>query len=400
MKRVAAFRIDELFEKLGYAGSRSLRSAATLELMNSLKQLFDALSKEFNAGIAHEPLMISVQGKEEFEAAMTGGSEPRSKFERLLISTYYWSLSIRAKRGHIEFFMLPAIELPNLEEGELPSRSKLRLRYNSVQKNWSMDDLPVSDSEMNTLARSLLKDLIVRSQGDYDLLPESTRLVHGGLSLTRSVRSLVAERHALVQKIVNQQEAILSQVARDLHDAVLGNVMLLERSLASGEGLPIEEIRNLLTEISSNLRGVCHDIYPRDLKDLGLPILLEELCSTFSSKTGIAASFECVGEFPELTDEVLLHLYRIGQECFNNVGKHASATSVAAKIVVCQGILIMEISDNGRGFDIASIERSGGTSIIRERSDLINCIYPCKISFNSSADGTTVNVEVLFSVEA
>ncbi|MBX9668792.1 MAG: hypothetical protein K2X93_14290 [Candidatus Obscuribacterales bacterium] len=397
---MAAFCIGEILEKLGFSGSLSRSGVATSDLMKSLKQLFELLAKEFNAGIAHEPLMITVQGKEEFEASIAGGAELKSRSERLLVSTYFWSLSVRASRGQIEFFMLPAIELPNLEQAELPSRSKLRLRYNSDQKNWCMDEVPINESEMNTLARSLLKDLIVRSQGDYDLLPESTRLLHGGLSLTRSVRSLVAERHALVQKIVNQQEAILSQVARDLHDAVLGNIMLLERSLASGQGLSRDEILRLLTEISGNLRGVCHDIYPRDLKDLGLPILMEEICSTFSSKTGIAASFECVGEFPELTDEVLLHLYRIGQECFNNIGKHASATFATARFLVRHGVLFMEITDNGRGFDIAAIERSGGTSIIRERSELVNFIYPCKISFKSSPHGTTVTVEVVFSVES
>lgn len=378
-----------------FSGTTEIDSA-TKALMKSLDVMFEQLTREFNAGVADEPLQLTVQTPL-VSNDTTNGASKSSRYDRLIVSSSFWTLSIRAASGTIEFFLLPSCELPNLEQGELASRAKLRLTF-TKQTGWSMDGLPVSETELNTLSRSLLKDLIVRSQGDYELLPESTRLVHGGLSLTRSVRSLVAERHALVQKIVNQQESILSQVARDLHDAVLGNVMLLERSIGSDESLPPEEMKKVLHEISTNLREVCHDIYPRDLKDLGLAVLLEELCASFTGKTGVQAQFTASGETPDLPDEVSLHIYRIAQECFNNIGKHASATSVALNLKTDDGTLSMQITDNGKGRDPDAIATKGtGTSIIKERSELINCLFPCKVSFDSSSDGTSVCLEILFS---
>jgi len=368
---------------------------ATKDLMKSLDVLFEDLTREFNASVADEPLKLTVQVPQADDTANGVGKSAR--YARLIVSSSFWTLSIRAATGALEFFLLPSCELPNLEQGELASRAKLRLTFTNPT-GWCMDGLPVSESELNTLSRSLLKDLIVRSQGDYELLPESTRLVHGGLSLTRSVRSLVAERHALVQKIVNQQESILSQVARDLHDAVLGNVMLLERSVGSGESLSPDELKRLLHEISTNLREVCHDIYPRDLRDLGLAVLLEEQCVSFTRKTAVQAKFTTHGETPDLPDEVSLHIYRIAQECFNNIGKHASASSVELNLKTDNGVLSMQITDNGKGRDPDAIAAKGtGTSIIRERSELINCLFPCKVSFDSSCDGTTVCLEIVFA---
>ncbi len=368
--------------------------ASTKALMKSLAALFEELTREFNAGVADEPLQLTVQVP---SCDTTNGASKNARYDRLLVSSSFWTLSIRATAGAIEFFILPSCELPNLEQGELASRAKLRLTF-AKSAGWSMDGLPVSETELNTLSRSLLKDLIVRSQGDYELLPESTRLVHGGLSLTRSVRSLVAERHALVQKIVNQQESILSQVARDLHDAVLGNVMLLERSIGSPETLPPEEIKKVLHEISTTLREVCHDVYPRDLKDLGLAVLLEEQCASFTRKTGVQAQFASSGETPDLPDEVSLHVYRIAQECFNNIGKHAGATSVNINLMTDGGTLTMQIKDNGKGLDPDVQSTKGtGTSIIKERSELINCLFPCNVSFDSSSDGTTICLEILFA---
>lgn len=402
-----------------FSGNQQDIRLATGELMGSIEKLFDTLAKEFNRTVAHEPLMLSTTSG----GNTASGSE--GSYQRLMISTSFWALSARGLNGVIEFFLMPATEIPRLDEAETASRSKLRLKFDPSTKAWTMDDIPVNDTELNTLTRSLLKDLITRSQGEYDLLPESTRLVSGGLSLTRSVRSLVAEKHELVQKVVDQQEAILNQIARDLHDAVLGNVMLLERSLSSEKSMSSDEMKTVLSEIATNLRNVCHDLYPRDLKDLGLTPLLQEMCTSFSVRTGIECQSVFVGVLPELTDEVQLHIYRIAQECFNNISKHANATLVQLELKSHMGTLTMTIRDNGKGLESAppqpaTNESSGtalppgvtggeppspirgarggsGSSIIKERAELIDCIYPCRIGVDSPpGQGTAVILEIVF----
>lgn len=374
-----------------------------------LEKFFSELASEFNVTVAHEPLMLTVR-RAVIGDSVTQGVERQSKpkseqFERLLVATSFWALSIRAKDGVAEFFTMPSTELLVLPASELPSRAKLKLALSfdsSETSSWTMDGTPVSDAELSTLMRSLLKDVITNSQGDYDLLPESIRLVSSGLSLSRSVRSLITEKQALVQKVVNQQESILNGVAREIHDAVLGNVMLLKRSLSGSRRMSDEEMLDMLNEISNHLRDLCNDLYPRDLTDLGLAPMLSELCENFAERTGCKCQFETEGAVPNLADEAALHTYRIAQECLNNIAKHASAKAVALRCITKDGTFTMSISDDGRGIDHAMNKGDSdsgglGTSIIKERSELIDCLYPTKVWTDSAKGrGTTVTLQIVF----
>ncbi len=357
--------------------------ADTPELLVQLESFFSELAEEYNRTVSQEPLMITVR-------RMTAP-------DRLMVSTLLWSISLRCIDAFVECFLVPAAELSALMEAELPSRCKLRLLLES--KGLMLDGSPLSVQELITLMRSLVKDLITRSQGQFEQLPDSVRLMYGGQSLTGSVRSLVAEKHVLVQKIVNQQEAILSQVARELHDTVLGHMMVLERSLTGGRRMPDAEMILLVREAAVQLREVCHDLYPRDLKDCGLAVMLQELCTKLHERIGCDCEFVCQGNMPDLTDEVQLHIYRIAQECCNNIAKHSSASKVKMTLCVEGNLFSLVVADDGKGFEHSSVtqQRSGGTgsSIIRERTELIDCVLPASLWVNSSlGEGTTVTLRI------
>jgi signal transduction histidine kinase len=379
-------------------GQRSRSSELAETMISSLEVLFESLSKEYNSSISQEPLMVAVR-------------RPKSEdddIKRLIVATSYWAMSVRGSNDVVEFFTLPATELTSLRNAELPSRCKLRLtiiEHGDSEASCMMDGLSLTAEELTTLLRSVFKDLNIKSRADFDQLPESVRLLSGAQSLTRSVRSLLGEKHALVQKIVDQQEAIQGQIARELHDAVLGNVMLLKRSLSGAKRMPDSEMIEILTEISSRLRELCQDLSPRDLKDCGLQPMLEELCSNMGKRTELKCDFDCPVAIPSLPDEVALHIYRIAQESFNNIAKHAAATCVNLSICVQKGRFTMVIKDDGKGFDAdVTPERTNkggfGTSIIRERADLIECIYPTRIWIDSTpGKGTQISLEIMYAAE-
>lgn len=368
-------------------------------LRQQLKAMFESLAKDYNSSVAEDPLQIIV--REVLRQA-------ELDHNRLLVHSGLWALSIRTSSSLIECFIMPSTELPNLLDGETPSRLKLRLTLSDGNSavdaagTWLMDGLSVNEEELHTLMCSLLKDVVTRSQGDYNSMPENVRLAYGGISLTRSVRGLVADKHMLVQKIVDQQEKILAGVARDLHDAVLGNVLLLERALAGSDSLTQDEMLAIIEEISTRLREISHDLYPRDLKDCGLRPLLEQLCHDFKRRTKCDITFDIQGETPDFTDEVLLHIYRIAQECFNNIAKHSGASNVSFKIEVESGKWLMIIADDGEGIIESGACTSGGgagLNILRERTELIDCIYPARISLETQpGKGTRLMLEIIYKV--
>lgn len=362
-------------------------------LLQSLEEFFALLARRYNTTIGDELMEMTVR--------RIKPDESKASVNRLLVATSQWALSIRATARQVDCFILPATELLNLPEAELSSRNKLTLKGHDVEHGaWTLSEMIVTGDEMNALMRGLFKDVVSRTRSDIDGMPEPLRLIAGGYSFAGAIRSLVEEKHALVQKIVDQQESILSSVSRDLHDVVLGNIMLLKSSLSGGKPLPPEEMMSILGEMTRSLRDLCQDLSPRDLKDLGLKPLMEELCLTFSRRVGYPFNFDCPIELPDFPPEVALHIYRIAQESLNNVVKYAGATQVSISMKIEQEVLTMVIADNGNGFELSRpLTRPGeggtGSGIIRERAELINCVYPARVFFDSRPDkGTRVTLEV------
>ncbi len=368
-------------------------------LLQSLQEFFTLLGKRYNSTVHEELLKMTVQ-----RLTVADGVENAPK--RLVVATSQWALSMRGRTGLVEAFILPATELMNLPNSELPSRAKLTLRvHDGGSGAWMVNDVIVTGDEMNALMRGLFKDVVGRTRHDVDDIPEPMRLIAGGQSFAGTVRSLVAEKHALVQKIVDQQEAIQNNLARDLHDVVLGNVMLLRRSVSGGKQLSTEESITVLDEIAKRLRDVCQELSPRDLNDCGLRPMIEELCNSLSTRVGCQTHFNCPPVLPDIPEEVALHIYRIAQECFNNIAKHASASEVTLTIELNQNVFTMTIADNGVGYDTekpAARTRAGGSgaSIIRERAELIGCIYPARVWFDSQqGKGAKLTLEIMVSHE-
>ena len=361
-------------------------------LLLSLEEFFTLLVRRYNSTVEDELLHMSVQ-----KTTHPNGDK------RLIVATSQWAITVRGREESVDCFIIPATEIMTLPDSELPSRNKLTLKVHDRDLGaWTVSDVVVTGDEMNALMRGLFKDVVSRTRSDIDGMPEPLRLIAAGYSFAGVVRALVDEKHALVQKIVDQQEVILSSLAREIHDVVLGNVMLLKRSLSANNSN--EELHDLVDEISVKLREICQDLYPRDLRDCGLRPLLSELCNSASKHLGCPCQFECPEELPTFPSEVELHIYRIAQECLNNVAKHADASMTNVTIGVDHNLFIMSISDDGKGVSLSESSQnrggrttagSSGTGIIRERTELTDRSFPAKVWFDSKPQkGTRVVLEI------
>lgn len=427
------------------------------ELAREIYGLMKGMAADFNAQIGHEEsLAVTVtdpaQDAQPIRYDTSAGSGARTDsaetntgtsanpaagtsartggYLRFLVYTSSWALSIRGSDVLTEVFMIPTAEITVFAESEMPSRKKIELRYapasSSTGPEWTLEGLPISDNERNTLLRSLFKDMIVRSKGSSDFLPEALRLPIGpeGESLSRSVRALLTEKQSLVQKVVTQQELLQSRVARELHDTVISNIMMLRRSLSGDKALSKEEMIVVLDEINEHLYQMCEDLTPRDLKDWGLKTVIGGLLNRTAERTGANCILKMCDNLPELPEEVELHVYRIIQESLMNIEKHATADQIEVSFSFESGHMTVSIEDNGRGFERDAAERKGqeqgqskkappqatpakataggrGASIMRERAELISCYFPCNLIVDSQpARGTKIKLEIQYSVSS
>jgi signal transduction histidine kinase len=140
-----------------------------------------------------------------------------------------------------------------------------------------------------------------------------------------------------------------------------------------------EGVRKALADISETalqsveeVRHIAHNLRPHLIDDLGLTQAINAMLNQVADSSGIR--FDCEVEpidnlFSE-ADEI--NVYRIVQECLNNIVKHSSATEVRVTIKKSPHAVVIEIEDNGRGFDSQANDGTGlGLRDITERARIL-----------------------------
>ncbi len=245
------------------------------------------------------------------------------------------------------------------------------------------------------------------SQDDVRLLtalaaPVATAIENA--RLFEQVRNGRAQLQALSRRLVEVQEAERTRLARELHDetgqalsSLLLSLSMLKQEAEDPQaiGTRIASLEAMVGEMMENLHRLATNLRPAALDSLGLIPALEQYFETFSEQYGIHVAFETVGLTPEdrLLPEVETALYRIFQEAFTNVVRHAQASHVDVILERRGDRVVAIIEDNGVGFDAERARRSGRLGLfgMQERAEMLGG----RLTIESAAGtGTTLYVEV------
>ncbi|MCC6072556.1 sensor histidine kinase [Massilia sp. GCM10020059] len=222
-----------------------------------------------------------------------------------------------------------------------------------------------------------------------------------------------ADKRKLIQKVNSIIEDERKSIAVEIHDEL--NASLIAARLQSqsifhladkaGEGPAIDEIKaksQAITKLTLDLyasgRRLVRRLRPEVLDMLGLHGAVEEMIRHYdSSHGGSRFEFRSEGDFSQLGNELAISAYRIVQEALSNVMKHATATRTRVSLVLDdeEGMLHIEVSDNGAGFDMATSSSGIGIIGMRER------VYALggTISFASEpGSGTIISISLPLDV--
>jgi PAS domain S-box-containing protein len=167
----------------------------------------------------------------------------------------------------------------------------------------------------------------------------------------------------LYSQLVKSQEKERQRISYDLHDNLAQDLFTLKIKLDTffaDQPHTSEENREKISKLSeivkgtiSSIRKMAYELAPGGLKLLGLVPTLCNYCSDFSKEYGVTVDFLPAGmDNIDISFDIQITLYRIVQECLNNIRKHADATHVTIKLVMSFPNIILRIKDNGKGFDV------------------------------------------------
>jgi signal transduction histidine kinase len=273
--------------------------------------------------------------------------------------------------------------------------------------------------------------LRARSPGDLVVLQNppwwNARRLAIGIALLGGITALAGLWIAILRgQVLRQTEALRrrieseaaleerQRIAREFHDTLeqeLAGVSLRLDALATraldekGRNL-IGASRNLVSRIQSETRDLIRDL--RDSTEIAgdLSAALRGVAGRVSEESSIHVNVEAGPNLPTLPAATVHDLRMIAREAITNAIKHGLATQITVTVGQREGQLCLRISDNGRGFDPASVtqERRGhfGCAGIRERArksrakvtwsnvsphgTLVEVLLPLKIAGEQSSD--------------
>jgi two-component system sensor histidine kinase UhpB len=208
----------------------------------------------------------------------------------------------------------------------------------------------------------------------------------------------------LSRRLVEAEEAERRRIARELHDRVGQNLSALNINLDIVLGMLGEQashevrvrLRDSLALVDGTLQtieNVMADLRPPLLDEYGLGAALGWHAEEFVRRTHLRVDFEdrAKERTRALRHEDAVTLFRIAQEALNNAAKHAQAEKVKIRLEVKELQFILEIHDDGRGFDPAAPTGRLGMRSMRERAEAAGAAFQVE---SAPGQGTLVRVGV------
>ena len=201
-------------------------------------------------------------------------------------------------------------------------------------------------------------------------------------------------------RIVEAQEAERARLAQEVHDGpaqALANAIFqveyIERVIDRDPGMARHELRflrELLRRELGDVRGFITQLRPPVLAELGLDGAMRDAIEHMRALTGLTIVADIRMPLEQLGETEQTVVLRVVQEALQNVRKHASASQVIVSGRAEAGDWVLEIRDDGRGFEAESVAARGrrnfGLQFMRERAELIGA----RLDVRSGPDGGTV----------
>jgi len=253
-----------------------------------------------------------------------------------------------------------------------------------------------------------LKAEVVQRKATEDSLRVSER--HASQLLEKS-RAMQEELRLLSRRLLYVQEDERKRISRELHDVVAQNLSGINVQLAALKKQSTADVKTIYRNIASTqllvqksvqiVHRFAVDLRPTLLDDLGLIPALRSYLKEFKEQSGIRVVFKASLGVEKLDSTRRTVLYRIVQEALANVVKHAKASEAQISILHQNGIVCLEVKDDGNGFVSkdeggAKADKRLGLLGMQERAEMVGGIFSVE---SAPRKGTVVRVEMPLAAE-
>ena len=231
-------------------------------------------------------------------------------------------------------------------------------------------------------------------------------LVTFGGAVGWSVRYVLRRRHERQVELLQHLHALereRTRIARDIHDDLGGSLTEIGYlgALAVRDSQSLQEAREQLVRITERTRELARRldetvwaVNPKNDSPGQLATYLCRFAREFLEPTDIHCRLDVASNLPEamLTAEVRHNVFLVVKEALNNAAKHSAATELWLHLTMNDGAMVIEVSDNGRGFKAETGREPGnGLRNMRARMDEVGGQLTVR---SAPGEGTTVGLRL------
>ncbi|MCP4428070.1 MAG: sensor histidine kinase [Chloroflexi bacterium] len=245
-----------------------------------------------------------------------------------------------------------------------------------------------------------IKELSRRGHGP--LAGVVTRL-YGLVERERPFTELRAQQLKQTGEVAAQEER--NRLARDLHDSIKQQLFSIHVGTAAvqarwkndpnGAKTALKDVRHSAQAALAEMNALLHQLSPEPLAKVGLVEALRQQCEALGYRTGADVQ-TVIGPLPNderFPDGAQEAIFRIAQEALSNVARHARAQTVRLRLEQENDALLLEIEDDGQGFDASQVTVTSGMGLsnLRQRVEDVGG----QLTIHSQPDdGTAIRVSI------
>ena len=205
----------------------------------------------------------------------------------------------------------------------------------------------------------------------------------------KQLQKQAAIQAEFTQQLLQTTEDERGRIAIDLHDSISHELLSLKRGLKPEY---TEGVAQKIDAIIDDIRQISRNLHPVLLDKIGLKLSIETLCEQYGEHETLFITHDIDYDKP-LPKPAELQVFRIIQEALNNTVKYAQANASNITMLHNTEGIVLEIKDNGKGFDVQKALQSGksfGLHSIIQRTKAIGG----KAHIQSSESGTTITITI------
>jgi signal transduction histidine kinase len=321
-------------------------------------------------------------------------------------------LVVQASAGHAQDMRGVRLPIAGSTSGQvLEHRRAERITDVAARLRIAPSEFGVSDAQTALLVPMVYRGESLGVLAAFDRGQDSSVFAEDDEHLMRTFAASAATAVALAQSVQSERlrtslaaaDAERRHWARELHDETLqslGGLRVLLSAALRGEDLQRAQaaMRQAVEQIEheiANLRAIITELRPAALDELGLRTAIEALLERHREASGLQIDAELTLPGPSagperFEPELETAVYRMAQEALTNVAKHAGAQRVRLVLAESDGELLLEIRDDGVGFDSKTRTDGFGLAGMRERAALAGGT----LSVESGEQGTLVSARL------